>query len=510
MSNQVAVSTPRSTTTFRTHRWIDGISLALIGLAAAAIAVSNVHTSYDDAFITYRYASNFARGLGFVYNPGEWYMGTTAPLYGLLLGVLGILNPDAIPLIGGWMSGLSLLLLGAALYIYGRMHGQWFCGLLAGLFTVTNPLLPAMFGGEMLFQTALIMCAFVLYRRERTVIAAVLLALGMLTRPDGIVAAGVVGLHFLITRRRFPWRELLAAGSVLLPFVVLALVYYGALTPGTLNAKRAQIESGLWPSFIQGSIEWLRGYTFQGGSTMFPDLQAAPHMIRYVLFIVLGIPTLLWFRFWLLPLAWVGLYTLGYHILGVPFYGWYLIPIVVGLIIVAACGVAGVVELSIWVYNRLRMAHNAPWATTALRGVCLLALLPGVFSYIEYSRQRAAAEPTAGKQLYINTGHWLSANTPPDASIGYFEIGFMGYYARRAIIDPVGLVNPGVADNVARGDLTWAYREYRPDYIVHNQYIFVPQIGKMLAESWFTQQYREIARVNQQGAEMIIYQRTTP
>jgi hypothetical protein len=39
----------------------------------------------DDAFITYRYARNLATGRGFVYNEGERVLGTTTPLYAMIL-----------------------------------------------------------------------------------------------------------------------------------------------------------------------------------------------------------------------------------------------------------------------------------------------------------------------------------------------------------------------------------------------------------------------------------------
>src|SRR3954468_6808806 len=65
---------------------IDWISLAWMALAliAARIIASLALPVFDDAFITFRYARNLAAGNGFVYNPGEMVMGTTAPAFGLL------------------------------------------------------------------------------------------------------------------------------------------------------------------------------------------------------------------------------------------------------------------------------------------------------------------------------------------------------------------------------------------------------------------------------------------
>ncbi len=44
--------------------------------------------SHDDAFITYRYADQWARGNGLTFNTGEHVLGTSAPGYTLLLGFL--------------------------------------------------------------------------------------------------------------------------------------------------------------------------------------------------------------------------------------------------------------------------------------------------------------------------------------------------------------------------------------------------------------------------------------
>ena len=49
----------------------------------------------DDAYITFRYARNLAQGLGFVYNPGDHVLGTTTPLYTIVLSALYTLLPRA-------------------------------------------------------------------------------------------------------------------------------------------------------------------------------------------------------------------------------------------------------------------------------------------------------------------------------------------------------------------------------------------------------------------------------
>ncbi len=46
----------------------------------------------DDAFITFRYSRNIVSGAGFVYNPGVHTLGTTTPLYTLLMALISAIT----------------------------------------------------------------------------------------------------------------------------------------------------------------------------------------------------------------------------------------------------------------------------------------------------------------------------------------------------------------------------------------------------------------------------------
>ncbi len=205
---------------------VESGALLLITVATLYVGTTNGHYSYDDAYITYRMADNFSRGLGFVYNPGEWHLGSTAAFYGLLIGslrwVLSAISPSGappIPAIGGLISALSLLATGWLLYGLGRNARAPLCGLAAGLFYITNPMIFVTFGGEMPFQIALITGAFFAYQQQARPIAAALASLAILTRPDGLQAAGVLLVYDIASRWKttksvkalVPWRELLTA-----------------------------------------------------------------------------------------------------------------------------------------------------------------------------------------------------------------------------------------------------------------------------------------------------------
>jgi hypothetical protein len=61
----------------------------------------------DDAYITFRYAGNLADGLGLVYNAGEWVLGTTAPLWAVILGAGYRLGLTALPWLATILSAAS-------------------------------------------------------------------------------------------------------------------------------------------------------------------------------------------------------------------------------------------------------------------------------------------------------------------------------------------------------------------------------------------------------------------
>ncbi len=250
---------------------------ALIAVAAWVAWAGGIY-SYDDAFITYRMAANLAAGHGFVYNPGEWHLGSTAAFYGLILAALGRLaGPDWIPALSGALSCASMLATGLMLPALGagatdRAAG-WRAGVAAGLLYVASPLLFATFGGEMPFLLALAVGAFLAERRGRPMLAAMLAALAALTRPDGVQVIAVVLATIAVRHRRLPWREGMLALLVLLPFLGLAWHAYGSPLPSTLQAKLAQRDSGLWGAFGPGLVDWLR--LFLWDSTR-PNLGFAP------------------------------------------------------------------------------------------------------------------------------------------------------------------------------------------------------------------------------------------
>jgi hypothetical protein len=494
-------------------RWryepLDYVGALLIPVAAFALYALRFGRAYDDAYITFRYAESLASGEGFFYNAGEHVLGTTAPGYGVLLGVLGVPDPDSIPFIADCIVALSLAGLGLALYAYGRMNGQRLCGLLAGLLAVTSPFLLSTRGGEMTLLLALVAWGFVAYQADRTVLAALLLALATFVRPDGALALGAVGLHYVIVRRRFPLREAAVVAAVLGPVLLAAAVIYGSPLPNTLDAKLAQRESGLWHPFLPEALAWLLGpdaTRFIGRHPAIVGSQSSEGVyVALALVGAAGCLLLTRFRFWLLPLTWAGVLTLGYAALDVPFYHWYAAPLAMAVAITAATGMTLILQL-MW-HAASRHAPLGRRAAAGLAAVAAVAII-AVYAFSAAMSQRlageratAAAWPTAHYRLYSRVSEWLNTSTPKGSSVGYDEIGYIGFHSHNRIVDPFGLVTEDASHFIARREFEGAYRRSLPDYLIFGLVVPVP------TAPWFTGRYQPIASLNDGDWKLTIYKR---
>lgn len=442
------------------HYWtrpLNALALLWAGLVAAALLVAFAATGYDDPYITYRYAYNLAAGTGFVYNAGEYVLSTTAPLYAVLLAGGRLLGFD-IPLLSNTIGCLSLA--GGGL-VFWRLGQVWQAPLIgtAGLVLYpTFPLLITTLGAETLWYLLLILLGLLACAEQRYNQAAIWLALATLTRADAAVAVVAVGTYVLVMRRgrlrNLPWRAALFYVGLLLPWVVFAWAYFGAPLPVTLAAKQRQGLMSISSSFFEGLIAQVQLYW---------------QIHFYALHFGLLLPGLLllltrqWH--WLLLVGWSLLYVVAYSLLGVTSYFWYYAPVVVGFVALVGAGVAMAGVLA-----RRWLARTSAAAVGGLLITLLLVpqLLSLSFLYNNPDMRRAD---------YQRVGEWLHDATPPDARVGVLEVGIIGYYARRPMVDFAGLLQPQTALQLTASttytDATiWATRHFQPDYLVLHEGFF--------------------------------------
>jgi hypothetical protein len=435
--------------------------------------------AYDDPFITYRYANNLAHGVGFVYNPGERVLSTTTPLFTLLLAALALLPVD-LPHLALALGAAGLALCGIFLWDLGRSWKTPAAGWAGLLLLPSFPLLITTLGSETPLYLALCTGAFAFYARRRYAWTAVFAALATLTRPDGILVPALLGAHFVGTHlnlknpgnlaRLIPWKALLAFVLLVAPWFIFAWVYFGSPLPVTLAAKQYQGAMATSVKFLPGFLAMVRLY----GSNWHYQSAAAVAL--------LGAANLFWKgRAWLLLLGWPAIYFVAYVALGVSGYFWYYAPLALAFIVLTGLGIDLVARTTLKALRRPAQA-------------LALVLVVGLAFLQAQDLAQLRLQPEGRERIYRATGEWLAENTPPQAWVATLEVGIIGFYAQRPMIDFAGLLQPDVARQLDSlktyaAAASWAVQHFRPSYLVLHQGSFpdletgyVPQNCRMVKQ----------------------------
>ncbi len=431
----------------------------------------------DDAFVSFQYARHFEAGHGLVYNVGERVEGYTNFLWTMLFPTVFALDGDpvlasaCINLILGFAIIALTMLLSRRLM---PMPWEWAS---ATLLAVSGPFLMYTTRGsgmETALFTTLLLVAMVLLTRERWGWAGIFLALTMMTRPDGVVFAGVAGLYAL-------WQGWRSQGGrslirIIRPALTLALPliglygsyflwrwsYYGYLLPNTFYVK----VGGTWAQALRGG-EYL--WTF-----------ATTHVLFLVM--VGGVASGGWrcFRSRRLPSGWqigtllaamVTIFTLyivavgGDWVPGARFF----IPL---LPLLTLLGVWGMAE---WANGRMAAVGGALIAGVA---IILVLLLPRESSYLPGTPVWAGMEIV---KQYRETGRWINSHTPPDTLIAA-TAGALPYYADRPVIDALGLTDLHIAHlpvpDIGAGKA--GHEKMDADYVFGREPAIVPYKGSSI------------------------------
>jgi len=442
-------------------------------LAFGVLAARWWGVGYDDAYITFRYARNLAEGLGFCYNPGTPSLGTTTPFFTLLLAGMAALGAS-VPAAGSLLTCLSLLLLAVVGYVALARSGRPLAGIAFGLLVLVNFRLAKTIGGEPVLLCLLVFAAaWFAEVRERMVPAAILAALAALTRGEGILIAPVLLGLYVHRRRRIPWAAVAAFIAVFGSWMLYSWVTVGALAPSTMSAKIAQGRSGLFHGFWAQFWVWA-GRTVSINWLWWLMLPAAAAGLLRLVRRESG-PAGRAARAYL---VWMALYLLGYTVLGVAGYHWYSVPVIVGLLFLAAAGLP--------LGEGGRAGPSLKRRAMAAAGLVLLA----AFLVVEgRAVWRHARVPDIYTTTYPLVAERLNELAGPDESVAYLEIGFLGYLYKGETLDLLGLTGDIDHEQIARGNLMWGLMKMQPDW-----YLDMEKFGFMtnfaVDEPWFAKAYR--------------------
>jgi len=427
------------------HRpWFDPRSPYLLPLVLALATrldfARRLHFAAEDAYITFRYAANWAHGLGPVYNLGQRVMGFSSPLWTAWLALGALLHA---PLLA-WarVSGIGLDL--AALVVMASLLEREASRASAWAFAVFFACFPLFAANAVLgMETSLLVCLAALstdaLARGHATRCGVALGLLALTRPEGF-ALLLVAVPFVHARAR------LLGGGIALAGLAALTAYFGTPVPQSVTAKALSYGVGGRPM----AFAWIEGLVPGFFARRWQELLEAQHLFAVSVLtlpaVVVGIAALWRERRAALLVAAGGLAVLlGYCALGVPYFGWYFVLPLFGWAVAAAVGLPRVLRSRlVWAALALYIATDAPY----------LGML--------YEGRNEAESRVFG----------TAAQTLRDASGGHGTlllepIGRIGSETGLTVIDEVGLVSPDVSRRRALGDGWYAdlVRDARPDFI---------------------------------------------
>ncbi len=385
---------------------------------------------FDDPWIHQVYARNLAWHGQYAFNLGEPSTGSSAPLWTLLMVPAYWLGLPPVLWALAW-GLLSLAGLGAVLWSWAERH---FTAPLPLLLTAAVLLTPhiawtSVEGMETALVAALglgILCR--LDRRDWVgygdpFLEGLLNGLLLWLRPEAPLLTLIVAWQ----RRRQGWRLLpFAAGYLLLagPYVGFHLAVGGSLLPQTVSAKVAYYGRAPTPASIVG---------FLGNLVLIFAPGIWPLLVPLI---VLALWQMARRRDWPWApgLTWAGL-TLAAAAVRLPVvlhFGRHFAPVLPVLFLAAGQALQGLPP-------RLRRAFFTLAACLLLIGVVI-----GVSFYGPLCEEILRSQTAMGR--------WIAAHLPPGEAIATHDIGAIGYFGGRPVVDTLALITPELTEIVATRD----------------------------------------------------------
>lgn len=445
---------------------IDLSLLAIISLALFFRLAWIFYTNYteEDAFITFRFARQLAKGQGFVFNIGEPIYGTTTPLFTLLMSFWYMLAPRNIVFGARVLDLLSAI--GTMFFLWEglRSIGQSRTNrlfTLAILVLSSKLLLMDTQGMETPFLLFFMAASWHTWIKRQVIWTGLLLGLLLWTRIDLFPWVVVLACASLISNPKDALKLIIITSIVYLPWLVFSMVYFGSPIPHTILAKWVAYskfnETPLLPHFTL-LAQYLSIFEI-------PRDNEQPQWLIFMssFFTLLTLGLALWqtLRIWrdrrlaILPVFAI-LEMIRLTLTRETFFDRYFIP-------------------ALWViFILVGLALGTIWdllEKSRFKKFFIILIAIGVFLMFFFGFQRA--QVIRVKQLFRHEaslkaiGIWLHENTPPESIVQLEPLGYIGYYSDREIIDEVGLVTPRVTElKKERINADLYFVIFQPNYLV--------------------------------------------
>ena len=467
----------------------------LLGLAALSRAAAGLWLGFrpfDDTYITFRYSLNLASGHGFVYNLGEHVLGTTTPLWAMVLAVCAAF--------GARIEHAALVIslacdVGSAFFLFRLLTALGFgtgiplagACLFLGIFDYFSL---ARSGMESSFFVFLVVGALDLMAERRLLAASVLAALAALTRPEGALVVMLFAAALWLYRAGLRPRDAAIAVTALATigggWALYAIVKFGSVVPQSIRAKSAAFADPALAAFSWSNVR-LFFMSGQYGGEIYTRtyLQLTP--VFSVLaalgaaWLVVGMirsqspqPVLRGMMLLFFPAAYLAGMSLSHAF---TFFPWYYAPLYPFLAALVPIGTGAATQ----------------WRSAWVLGVTGTLVAAQLFAAAVV---KLPADSTAWVDGYFEVSNSVARD--PAVRVAAPEIGVIGWRVwPSTILDLEGLVTPE-AVGVKPGEF---FRLKRPEYLVVRTDNAAELLRNLQSDDddWFARTY-EIAAVHRDPA----------
>ncbi len=434
------------------------IALAIVVLCISALPYGGKYMT-DDLFISLQFARNLRSDGEFSFNSGEPVYGFTTPLWIAILALGGRSENGAL-----LAKVLSLFFAVGSVLVFSllarRLIPRWRFASLATVVWCYDPWFSrwSISGMEISLTIFLVLLSIFFYLKEResgsVKLTPILLGAASLTRPECVLLFVAVLLDFFMLNPRTPKstvRMVVLYLLILLPWLGYAYSSFGSIVPTTLRLKH---EFPAPPRVMFSS-------TFLG-----LKIVGATYLIEicFILYyIVTAKSKLVILRNHFASWGWVIALPLFYTLGGTVQLSRYLLPVLPLLVIYGFRGLCRF--FSDPKVGRL-VARNLVFAAILLI-FCLNSWIGWMVNYPEVLRFATTMDDSL-----VAIGKWLAQNTPPNSMVAIQDVGAVGYFSQRKIIDVIGLVTPPLIErwksNGSHRILSEVLYEDvgRPDYVI--------------------------------------------
>jgi hypothetical protein len=389
----------------------------------------------DDAWIHQSYARNLVQRGEWAFLPGQPSAGSTSPLWAVLIAIGHALGLD--PRLWAYALGggcLFLLAVMGSRWLLQRDSNSgtwaWFAG---GLIAVEWHLAWAAVSGMEVLAIGItaIIVLNMLDRRSTSLSMGVVIGVGVWVRPEALLLTLPVVWVLVIEERTRPRRLLgklagllVGMGALIIPYLWFNQAISGEWWPTTFYAKQAEYALHRQAPLLSRILEQIGAPLIGALALLLPGL-------------VIGAVNALRRREWvkLAPHIWASAH-LGAYAWRLPLtyqHARYAIPVIPVMMVLGVQGLLG------WI--RLRAAEPTRRVLSRAWLISIVIVAGGfwLLGARAYGQDVAIIESEM-----VASAHWISDNTEMDAIVAAHDIGALGYFGDREVLDLAGLVDAEV------------------------------------------------------------------